>query len=109
MSEILSDEDFAEIGAEYEEALKRHQRCVEASDLAARAVDLAGERVVARLLRDRRAAVADAGRLRAALRKFAEVFHEGDVCGVCGGAWDDDGCKHFDGCAVGAALTEADQ
>lgn len=100
MSEILSEEDFAEIGAEYEEALKRHQRCVEASDLAARGVDLAG---------DRRAAMADAGRLRAALRKFAEVFHEGDVCGVCVGAWDDDGRKHFDGCAVGAALTEADQ
>lgn len=54
-------------------------------------------------------AVADAGRLRAALRKCAEVFHEGDVCGVCGGAWDDDGRKHFDGCAVGAALTEADR
>ena len=90
MSEILSEEDFAEIGAEYEEALKRHQRCVEASDLAARGVDLAGERVVARLLRDRRAAM-------------------GDVCGVCVGAWDDDGRKHFDGCAVGAALTEADQ
>lgn len=64
---------------------------------------------VARLLRDRRAAMADAGRLRAALRKFAEVFHEGDVCGVCVGAWDDDGRKHFDGCAVGAALTEADR
>lgn len=54
-------------------------------------------------------AMADAGRLRAALRKFAEVFHEGDVCGVCGGAWDDDGRKHFDGCAVGAALAEADR
>lgn len=57
----------------------------------------------------RDAATADAGRLRAALRKFAEVFHEGDVCGVCGGAWDDDGRKHFDGCAAGAALTEADR
>jgi hypothetical protein len=54
-------------------------------------------------------AEAEAGRLRAALRRFAEVFHEGDVCGVCGGAWDDDGRKHFDGCAVGVALTEADQ
>ena len=54
-------------------------------------------------------AEAEAGRLRAALRRFAEVFHEGDVCGVCGGAWDDDGRKHFDGCAVGAALTEADR
>lgn len=57
----------------------------------------------------RDAATADAGRLRAALRRFADVFHECDVCGVCGGAWDDDGRKHFDGCAVGAALTEADR
>ena len=107
MSEILTDEDRAEIGAEYEAAMERHARCIEASDLAARAVDLEGERVVARLLRERRETVADASRLRAALRRFAEVFHEGDVCGVCGGAWDDDGRKHFDGCAVGTALTEA--
>ena len=109
MSEILSEEDFAEIGAEYEEALARHRRCVEVCDLAARAAELAGELMLVRLLRDRHTATADAGRLRAALRKFAEVFHEGDVCGVCGGAWDDDGRRHFDGCAVGAALTEADR
>lgn len=64
---------------------------------------------MARLLRGLRCARAGEGRLRAALRRFAEVFHEGRECGICGCAWDDDGRKHFDGCAVGAALAEADR
>ena len=65
--------------------------------------------MVVHLLRERDEARAVEGRLRAALRRFAEVFHEGTECGVCGDAWGAQGYEHSEGCAVGAALTEADR
>lgn len=109
MDERLTDAERAELGPDYEAACIRYEQCVEACNEAEAEVEAQGERVVARLLRERDAARAGEGRLRAALRRFAEVFHEGRECGICGCAWDDDGRKHFDGCAAGNALTEADR
>lgn len=73
------------------------------------AAEAEGERVVVHLLRERDEARAGEGRLRAALRRFAEVFHEGTECGICGDAWGAQGYEHSEGCAVGDALTEADR